>query len=59
MSSHGARAQGQSLLENKRLNLIPVGRQLQRTPPTKSTNLQTTHLSEDEAIKDEDSQVGF
>lgn len=60
MSSHGARVAIQSPLENKRLNLIPVGRQLQRTPPNKTSKSQTSHLAEGPAIKDEeDSQVGF
>lgn len=55
-----SRVHSQSPLENKRLNLIPIGRQLQRTPPNKSQNLQTTRLSEEPANEEkEDSQVGF
>ncbi|XP_047678643.1 uncharacterized protein si:dkeyp-34c12.1 [Tachysurus fulvidraco] len=49
-----SRIHSQSPLENKRLNLIPIGRQLQRTPPNKS---QTTRLSEEPANEEkEDSQ---
>lgn len=54
MSFPRARAQCQAPLENKRLNLIPVGRQLQRTPPTKSSNTRKTTIKDEE-----DSQVGF
>ncbi|KAK3528225.1 hypothetical protein QTP86_026684 [Hemibagrus guttatus] len=54
MTSLGARVDIQSPLENKRLNLIPVGRQLQRTPPNKTPKSQTSHLSEGPAIKDEE-----
>ncbi|KAF4093376.1 hypothetical protein AMELA_G00001450 [Ameiurus melas] len=58
MSSHGARVPCESLLDNKRLNLIPIGRQLQRTPPTKISNTQTTCPSEEPAImEEEDSQM--
>ncbi|XP_058237736.1 cylicin-1 [Hemibagrus wyckioides] len=54
MSSHGARVDIQSPLENKRLNLIPVGRQLQRTPPNKTPKSQASHLAEGPAIMDEE-----
>lgn len=60
MSSHEARVQCQPALENKRLNLIPIGRQLQRTPPTKTPYTQTAHPSEEPEIqREQDSQVGF
>ncbi|KAM9495011.1 uncharacterized protein Hap1MRO34_004802 [Clarias gariepinus] len=54
MSSHGDQVQCQSPLENKRLNLIPIGRQLQRTPPTKSLSTHTAHAPEEPAIRDEE-----